>query len=185
MDPSVLHTFNDIYRHDILAFGYDMIVPPPRRRGGVGARPFPPATALNPKTLGDVQRPSGGRARASETPVRSVRRAPHHHCNHPPTRPGRFGKVVRTGDRPTSTGRRSSSFVRARHGVVSTVDGDRLGRRNKNRRIVSRASLASSRLASRTRGAIRCDAVRARAGGREMDVWPGSRRRAMRSYSER
>ena len=73
MDPSVLHTFNDIYRHDILAFGYDMIVPPPRAaETGVDARAsrFPPATALNPKTLGDVQRdlPEGEHVQANAGP---------------------------------------------------------------------------------------------------------------------
>ena len=73
MDPSVLHTFNDIYRHDILAFGYDVIVPPPRAaETGVAARAsrFPPATVLNPKTLGDVQRdlPEGEHVQANAGP---------------------------------------------------------------------------------------------------------------------
>lgn len=56
MDPSVLNTFNEIYRHDILAFGYEMIVQTRSEADEAGARGFPPAAAVSPKTLGDIQR---------------------------------------------------------------------------------------------------------------------------------
>ena len=55
MNPSVLNTFNTFYRHDILAFGYEMRTPRHAEDAAEGDFYYPPAASRARQTLGEIE----------------------------------------------------------------------------------------------------------------------------------